>query len=434
MMSELKERILSREARVAVVGAGYVGLPLAMATAIAGFRTMAYDRDPGKVRDIGRGVSPVKEIANAKLSPLVRSGKLTATIDPDVLRDADVIAICVPTPLNGLRAPDTSFILHAAEAIASRMRPQQLIVLESTTFPGFTREVLLPRLGASGVKLDVDFFLAFSPERVDPGNRTFATKNTPRVMGGSSAASLEMATAFYQTFVDRVVPVASTDTAEMVKLLENTFRAVNIALVNEVAVMCQRLNLNVWDVVEAAATKPFGFMPFFPGPGTGGHCVPIDPLYLSWKMRTLDFRARFIELADQVNSAMPAFVVQRVTDALGARSLALQGSRILLCGIAYKRDIDDVRESPAVHIIGLMRERGARVDYHDPHVPTANVGDSTMHSVPFDGVGNYDCVVIVTDHRSVDYGALLEKARLVVDCRNATRDLRGRHGEKIVAL
>jgi UDP-N-acetyl-D-glucosamine dehydrogenase len=243
-----------------------------------------------------------------------------------------------------------------------------------------------------------------------------------------------MATAFYQTFVDRVVPVASTDTAEMVKLLENTFRAVNIALVNEVAVMCQRLNLNVWDVVEAAATKPFGFMPFFPGPGTGGHCVPIDPLYLSWKMRTLDFRARFIELADQVNSAMPAFVVQRVTDALGARSLALQGSRILLCGIAYKRDIDDVRESPAVHIIGLMRDRGARVDYHDPHVPTANVGDSTMHSVPFDGVGNYDCVVIVTDHRSVDYGALLEKARLVVDCRNATRDLRGRHGEKIVAL
>lgn len=417
-----------------VVGAGFVGLPLAVETATAGFQTIAYDRDPQKVQGISHGICQVGEIANAALGPLVQSGKLTATTDPDVLRDADVIAICVPTPLNKARTPDTSFIMDAAEVITSRMRPQQLVVLESTTFPGFTREVLLPKLSGSGRRLDADFFLAFSPERVDPGNATFATKNTPRVMGGSSAASLQMATALYQTFVDRVVPVASTDTAEMVKLLENTFRAVNIALVNEVAVMCRRLNLNVWDVIEAAATKPFGFMPFFPGPGTGGHCVPIDPLYLSWKMGTLDYRARFIELADDVNSAMPTFVVQRVKEAFEERRLTLKGSRILLCGVAYKRNIDDIRESPAIAIIDLLRRSGASADYHDPHVPTAKVGDMTMHSVPFEDVDDYDCVVIVTDHQIVNYGALVEKARLIVDCRNATRDFRECYPGKIVAL
>ncbi|MBC8133093.1 MAG: nucleotide sugar dehydrogenase, partial [Deltaproteobacteria bacterium] len=301
-------------------------------------------------------------------------------------------------------------------------------------FPGFTREVLLPKLSAAGLKLDRDFFLAFSPERVDPGNTQYVTKNTPKVIGGSSAASLEMATALYRTFVDQIVPVTSTDAAEMVKLLENTFRAVNIGLVNELAMMCEKLDLDTWEVIEAAATKPFGFMPFHPGPGLGGHCIPVDPLYLSWKLKTLKYNARFIELADEINSAMPAFVVQRVADALNDRNTTLKGSSILVCGITYKRDVDDIRESPAIDIIELLRDRGSRVDYHDPYVPHVRIGDVLMENVALGAVRDYDCVVIVTDHRCVDYAELVGAARLVVDCRNVTADLRARYPARVVPL
>ncbi len=433
-MSQLKERIHSRQARVVVVGAGYVGLPLAVETAGAGFHTVAFDKNSEKVRAVNEGASYIKDIPDSSLAPLVRSGKLSASTNPDVLGQADAIVVCVPTPLNKTKDPDNSFIIDAADLIVARMRPQQLVVLESTTFPGFTREVLLPRLSAGGLKLDRDFFVAFSPERVDPGNVKYFTKNTPKVLGGASAASLQVATALYQTFIDKVVPVRNTDTAEMVKLLENTFRAVNIGLVNEVAIMCQRLGLDAWEVIEAAASKPFGFMPFYPGPGLGGHCIPIDPLYLSWKLKTLKYNARFIELADEINSGMPDFVVMRVADALNDRRKSVNGSKILLSGITYKRDIDDVRESPAFDVMELLTKRGARVDYHDPYVPRTRVNESTLTSVPLESAGTYDCVVVVTDHKVVDYTGLVERAQLVVDCRNATHGLRERFADKIVSL
>jgi UDP-N-acetyl-D-glucosamine dehydrogenase len=433
-MSTLAERIARRQAEVVVVGAGYVGLPLAVEIARAGFPTTALERDPEKVRAIAAGTSYVRDIPAADLAPLVEGGRLRATGDAATLARADVIIVCVPTPLNKTRDPDTSFIVAAADQIAAHLRPPQLVVLESTTFPGFTREILVPRLAAGGRRLDADFFVAFSPERTDPGNTRFAIRNTPKVIGGSSAPSLALASALYATFVDRVVPVGSTDAAEMVKLLENTFRAVNIGLVNEVAMMCQRLGLDTWEIIEAAATKPFGFMPFYPGPGLGGHCIPVDPRYLSWKLKTLRYRTRFIELADEVNSEMPAFVVMRVADALNDRRQAVNGSRILLVGVAYKRDVDDVRESPAFEIITLLRARGATVDFTDPHVPLIDLDGTALASVPAERAGDYDCVVIVTDHGALDYAALADAARLVVDCRNVTGALRARHPGRIVPL
>ena len=433
-MSTLAERIAGRRAEVVVMGAGYVGLPLAVEIAQAGFPTIALERSAERVRAITAGRSYVRDVAVAALRPVVEAGRLRATEDPAVLARADVVIVCVPTPLNKTRDPDNSFIVAAADQIAAHLRPPQLVVLESTTFPGFTREILLPRLAASGRRLDADFFVAFSPERTDPGNTRFVTRNTPKVIGASSAASLSLATALYASFVERVVPVTSTDAAEMVKLLENTFRAVNIGLVNEVAIMCQKLGLDTWEVIDAAATKPFGFMPFFPGPGLGGHCIPVDPHYLSWKLRTLRYRTRFIELADEVNSEMPAFVVMRVADALNERRKAVNGCRILLAGVAYKRDVDDVRESPAFEIITLLRARGAAVDFTDPHVPCIDVDGTTMTSVGADSAGAYDCVVIVTDHAAVDYPALVDRAQLVVDCRNATAALRDRHPGRIVPL
>jgi UDP-N-acetyl-D-glucosamine dehydrogenase len=318
--------------------------------------------------------------------------------------------------------------------MVSRMHPQQLVVLESTTFPGFTREVLLPTLSESGLKVDKDFFLAFSPERVDPGNQRFNTKNTPKVIGATSPAGIEHATALYRTFIDHVIPVSSTDTAEMVKLLENTFRAVNIGLVNEVAIMCGRLGLDTWEVIEAAASKPFGFMPFYPGPGLGGHCIPIDPLYLSWKLKTLKYNARFINLADEVNSAMPEFVVAKVADALNERGRAVRGAKILICGLTYKRDIDDVRESPALDIIELLHRRGAEVSYADRHVPSLRHGELQTPSVAIERADEFDCVVIATDHSDVDYRALVQRARLVIDTRNATRNVRRDFPNKVVTL
>jgi UDP-N-acetyl-D-glucosamine dehydrogenase len=430
----LLERIAARQARVVVVGAGYVGLPLAVEVAAAGFSTIAYDRSAEKMASLGRGVSYVNDVPSARLEPLVRAGTLASSADPEVLAGADVIIICVPTPLNKTKDPDNSYILDAAEMIAARMRRPQLVVLESTTFPGFTREVLLPRFVQAGRRPDRDFFLAFSPERVDPGNPQHFTHNTPKVLGAISPASLEVARAMYACFIETLVPVSSTDSAEMVKLLENTFRAVNIGLVNEVAIMCGRLGLDTWEVIQAAASKPFGFMPFYPGPGLGGHCIPIDPLYLSWKLKTLKYNARFITLADEINSAMPEVVAVMVADALNARRKAVRGSRILLCGVAYKRDIDDVRESPALDIIELLQRRGAEVAYSDLYAPSIRVGELQLKHTPIEEAGQFDCVVITTDHRNVDYAALVARAQLVVDTRNATRALRSQYPDKIVSL
>jgi UDP-N-acetyl-D-glucosamine dehydrogenase len=430
----LLERIKTREARVVVVGAGYVGLPLAVEVAKAKFHVTAYDKSVEKVQLLNKGVSYIKDVPSATLEPLVKAGTLTGSADPEVLGSADVIIICVPTPLNKTKDPDNSFIMDAAEMLAARMNRPQLIVLESTTFPGFTREALLPLFVQAGRKADQDFFLAFSPERVDPGNPKYFTHNTPKVLGGISPKSLEVATAMYAHFIETIVPVASTDAAEMVKLLENTFRAVNIGLVNEVAIMCGKLGLDTWEVIQAAASKPFGFMPFYPGPGLGGHCIPIDPLYLSWKLKTLKYNARFISLADEINSSMPEFVEVMVADALNVRRKAVRGSRILVCGVTYKRDIDDVRESPALDIIELLQRRGAEVSYSDPYAPTLRIGEHEMKSVPIETAGTYDCVLITTDHRNVDYAALCDRAQLIVDTRNATRALREKHADKIVSL
>ncbi|HVV17054.1 MAG TPA: nucleotide sugar dehydrogenase [Polyangia bacterium] len=430
----LLDRIKTKEARVVVVGAGYVGLPLAVEVAKAKFQVTAYDKSVEKVDLLNKGVSYIKDVPSSTLGPLVKAGTLTGSADPEVLGSADVIIICVPTPLNKTKDPDNSFIMDAAEMLAARMNRPQLIVLESTTFPGFTREALLPLFVQAGRKPDEDFFLAFSPERVDPGNPKYFTHNTPKVLGGISPKSLEVAKAMYGHFIETIVPVASTDAAEMVKLLENTFRAVNIGLVNEVAIMCGKLGLDTWEVIQAAASKPFGFMPFYPGPGLGGHCIPIDPLYLSWKLKTLKYNARFISLADEVNSSMPEFVEVMVADALNARRKAVRGSRILVCGVTYKRDIDDVRESPALDIIELLQRRGAEVNYSDPYAPTLRIGEHEMKSVPIETAGTYDCVLITTDHRNVDYAALCDRAQLVVDTRNATRALREKHADKIVSL
>jgi UDP-N-acetyl-D-glucosamine dehydrogenase len=434
-MMTLLERIQTREAKVVVVGAGYVGLPLAVEVAKAGFQTTAYDKSVEKVQALGRGVSYIKDVPSESLAPLIKAGKLDASADPEVLSSADVIIICVPTPLNKTKDPDNSFIVDAAAAIAPRLHAEQLIILESTTFPGFTREVLLPQLEKTGLKVGKDFFLAFSPERVDPGNAKFHTKNTPKVIGGTTPACLEIAQAMYSEVLDRIIPVSSTDAAEMVKLLENTYRAVNIGLVNEVAIMCGKLGLDTWEVIDAAATKPFGFMPFYPGPGLGGHCIPVDPHYLSWKLKTLKYNARFIELAGEINSNMPEVVVQRVADALNHRRIPINGARILLLGVSYKRDIDDVRESPSLDILALLQERGAHVSFHDPHVERLLTHDGkAMMSVPLTRLSDYECVIIVTDHTGVDYARVVAESQLVVDTRNATKNMRRDFPGRVVPL
>jgi UDP-N-acetyl-D-glucosamine dehydrogenase len=435
MSDFLLDKIKRRDARVAVIGIGYVGLPLAVEVARAGYHVTGYDKSADKVRRLAAGESYIGDVPSADVAALVQAGNLTASSDPDVLGSADVVVICVPTPLNKTKDPDNSFIMMAAEDLAPRLHAGTLIVLESTTFPGFTREVLVPRLEQTGLKVGKDLFVAFSPERVDPGNERFQTKNTPKVIGGYSPRCTEHLAAFYGQFLEKLVPVSSTDAAEMVKLLENTFRAVNIGLVNEVAIMCQKLGLSTWEIIDAAATKPFGFMPFYPGPGLGGHCIPVDPHYLSWKLKTLKYNARFIELAGEINSSMPEVVVARVADALNDRERALKGSRILVLGVAYKRDIDDVRESPALDILGLLAEKGARVAYHDPHIPSLTLEHgSVMSSTELTDVGAYDAVIIVTDHKVFDYPRLLAEARLVVDTRNATKGLRDGCKATVVTL
>ena len=433
-MHELLSKIESRAARVVVIGVGYVGLPLVVELARAGFHVTGYDKDRDKTRLLMQGESFIGDVPSGALVPLVASGKLHASSDPDVLGAADAVIVCVPTPLNKTRDPDMRFIAAASDEIAERQRPGTLVVLESTTYPGTTREVLAPKLTGGRFTLGEDVFVAFSPERVDPGNPRFATRNTPKVIGGMTPACLTLAKALYGAIVETVVPVSSTDAAEMVKLLENTFRAVNIGLVNEVALMSRRLGVDVWEVIRAAATKPFGFLPFYPGPGLGGHCIPIDPLYLSWKMRALKTQARFIELADTINSAMPDAVVTLVSEALNQRKKAVHGARVLVSGVAYKRDVADCRESPAFEVIHGLVKLGAEVDYEDRHVPDLSEGDLHMKSVgPKVDYGAYDAVVIVTDHRDVDYARMLREARLVVDTRDALRGVEGDR-EKVVRL
>jgi UDP-N-acetyl-D-glucosamine dehydrogenase len=428
-------RICNKHARVGVIGLGYVGLPLAVEFARAGFDVTGFDVDAAKVDAINAGKSYIPDVAQQDLADVVIAGRLKATTDMSALAGMDVADICVPTPLRKTKDPDLSYVVRALEHVAAALRPGQLVILESTTYPGTTDEVALPMLEANGLVADRDFFLAFSPERVDPGNQQYTTRNIPKIVGGHGAASTEAARTLYAQIVSTVIPVSSTRVAEMVKLLENTFRAVNIGLVNEIAQMCHKMDIDVWEVIDAAKTKPFGFMPFYPGPGLGGHCIPIDPFYLSWKARQSGFECRFIELAGQVNGAMPEFVVERIVDALNEARKSVNGSRIHIYGVAYKRDVGDIRESPALVIIELLQQRGATVDYYDPLVRTipktrnhpALAGMASI-SVDEGAVAKYDAVVIIADHTAIDWAALIEAARLVIDTRNiGARVEKGHH-------
>jgi len=428
---QLAEKIRSKTARVGVVGLGYVGLPLAVEYAAEGYHVVGIDLHAGKVARVNAGDSYVGDIPTATLAPLAQSGLLRATTDFSVVRDLDTINICVPTPLRKTKDPDMSYIVDACEEIAKYFHPGMLIILESTTYPGTTDELVRPILEKGGLKAGVDFFLCFSPERVDPGNAKFQTKNIPKVVGGYTPACSEMGRLFYSQALEHVVPVGSTQVAEMVKLLENTFRMINIGLVNEIAVMCDGMGINVWEVIDAAATKPFGFMPFYPGPGLGGHCIPIDPFYLSWKTKQSGIEARFIELAGYINGNMPHFVVDKVQNALNDVSKPIKGSRIHILGVAYKRDIDDVRESPALDIIHLLLQRGATISYSDPYVPEIAIDGGVLKAGSDVELAEADCVLIVTDHKAFDYQSLPGKAKLVVDTRNA---LKGVQAPNVVRL
>ena len=424
---ELEKLIAEKRARIGVIGLGYVGLPLIVEFGLKGFEGVGFEVDEKKAEEINAGRSYIVDVPDENVKKCVDGGKLTATTDFSKLGECDVIIICVPTPLRKTKDPDMSYIVSAVEAIAKHLHPGMLIILESTTYPGTTDEVVQPLLEATGLKAGEDFFLAFSPERVDPGNPTFQTHNVPKVVGGYTPMCSRLAGALYGTAIQTIVPVSSTRVAEMVKLLENTFRAVNIGLVNELALMCDRMNIDVWEVVDAAKTKPFGFMAFYPGPGLGGHCIPIDPFYLSWKAKQSGFDPRFIELAGHINGGMPHYVVEKVADALNTRRKAINGANILIAGVAYKRDIDDMRESPALDVIGLLHAKGAKVSYTDAFVPEVHgrewSGGFDLHSVdvPRGALGQYDCVVIVTEHKAFDYDALVAEADLIVDTRNAIK-------------
>jgi UDP-N-acetyl-D-glucosamine dehydrogenase len=421
--STLHERITTRQARIGIIGVGYVGLPLAVVFAEAGFRVTGFDLSAERAATINNGISYIEDIPSSTLANLVNQGLIDATTDMSRLNDMDAISVCVPTPLSKTRDPDMSAVLQAASDIANNLRPGQLIVLESTTYPGTTREIFLPRIQERGYQIGHDVFLTFSPERVDPGRTDWTTQNTPKIMGGMTSACLDAGRALYESAIQRIVPVSSPEAAEMAKLLENTFRAVNIGLVNEVQLMCDRLGLNAWEVIEAAATKPFGFMKFTPGPGLGGHCIPIDPLYLSWKLKTLDYTARFIELASEINTSMPRYWVQKVADALNDQSKAIRGSTVLVLGVAYKKDVSDVRESPALDIIHLLREKGARVTFHDPHVASIRIDGERLYGATdlTDALHTSDCVIIATDHSNYDWELVRQHAPLVIDTRNALR-------------
>lgn len=431
-MTALIQKIQDKKVQVGVIGMGYVGLPLAVEIANSGITVTGIDVVSPKVEAINRGESYISDVPSIKVKENVSAGRFQAVTDFGVIKKLDAIIICVPTPLSKTKDPDLSMIVSAVDRIAENQQPDQLIVLESTTYPGTTEELMLPKLQEKGYKVGKDLFLAFSPERVDPGNPTYNTFNTPKVIGGVTSQCLEVAVTLYRNFIQKIIPVSSSGAAEMVKLLENTFRSVNIGLVNEMALMCDRLKVNVWEVIEAAASKPFGFMPFQPGPGLGGHCIPIDPLYLSWKLKTLNYRARFIELASEINADMPHYVVNKVNDALNDFSKSVKNSRVLIMGVSYKKDIDDLRESPALDIIQLLQARGAKVMYHDPYVPEIQFDNTALNSIPLEeGLRMADCAVIVTDHSSINYEKVVEHAPVVIDTRNATR---GMHNPKIIKL
>jgi UDP-N-acetyl-D-glucosamine dehydrogenase len=437
MVNELLEKIKSNKALIGVIGLGYVGLPLVREFTSGGAKVLGFDVDESKVKALHAGKSYIEHIPSATVKKMVKNGKFSATTDFKQLRKPDCILICVPTPLSKMREPDLSYVESTARSVARTLRKGQLIVLESTTYPGTTREVMLPILEEeSGLKVGKDFFLAFSPEREDPGRKDYTTKTIPKVVGGHDRNSLKVAKACYEIAIDTVVPVSSCEAAEAAKILENTYRCVNIALVNELKKLFDRMGIDVWEVIRAASTKPFGFTPFYPGPGLGGHCIPIDPFYLSWKAREYEMATRFIELAGEVNVSMPEYVIHKVQDALNDRGKAMKGSKVLVLGLAYKKDIDDVRESPSLELIELLQERGAKVDYNDPHVPRTHKMreyDLKMTSKKLTPkmLAGYDCVLISTDHSSYDYDFIVQHADLVVDTRNATAKVkRGR--KKIV--
>ena len=428
---ELRRKIETHQAHVGVVGLGYVGLPLVVEFAHAGFCVTGIDVLQSKVDAINRGESYVQDVPTSALAPFVKAGKVRATSDFSVVKDLDTINICVPTPLRKTKDPDMSYIVSACQEIAKSFHPGALVILESTTYPGTTDELMLPMFEEAGLKVGRDFFMCFSPERVDPGNPKYQTKNIPKVVGGITPACTEIGALFYRQALETVVPVGSTRVAEMVKLLENTFRMINIGLVNEIALMCDRIGINVWEVIDAAATKPFGFMPFYPGPGLGGHCIPIDPFYLSWKTKQAGIEARFIELAGYINGQMPHFVAEKVQNALNDVSKPVKGSHIHVLGVAYKRNIDDVRESPALDLLLLLRNRGAIVSYSGPHVPALRLGGIELAAQSEDAAAAADCVVIVTDHSAFDYAGLVKRAKLIVDTRNALKNFQS---GKIVRL
>ncbi|MBL8989782.1 MAG: nucleotide sugar dehydrogenase [Gemmatimonadetes bacterium] len=420
---ELIAKAEKRDVLFGIIGLGYVGLPLAVELANAGFRVLGFDVSQRVVDGLNAGKSHVKDISDAQLAAARAKGLFTATTDGSKLAACDAISICVPTPLSKFKDPDVSYIVAATETVKAVLRKGQAIILESTTYPGTTREIMLPALESTGLKVGKDFFLAFSPERVDPGNPVYQTKNTPKVVGGITDDCTRVVMALYRPAIDTLVPVTTTEAAELVKLLENTFRSVNIGLVNEMAIVCDKLGVDVWEVIEAAATKPFGFMKFLPGPGLGGHCIPIDPHYLAWKMRGLNYKTRFIDLAGELNTEMPVFWVRKVNEALNESGKAVKGASVLILGVAYKRDIEDIRESPALDIIRLLEGRGAKVSYHDPFVPEFSEDGHQAKSLPLNAatLAAADCVVIVTDHSTIDYNLVRKHAKVVVDTRNALR-------------
>ncbi|MDA1183472.1 MAG: nucleotide sugar dehydrogenase [Acidobacteria bacterium] len=427
-MVNVKARIRDRTARIGVIGLGYVGLPLAVEFAKKGFDVTGFDVDVPKTDEINAGRSYILDVRTEDVAACVEAGRLRATTDMSTLKDMDAIDICVPTPLRKTKDPDLSYVIQAVDAVKASLTRGQLVILESTTYPGTTDEVVQPALEENGLRAGTDFYLAFSPERVDPGNPNFDTRTIPKVVGGFDKQSTELASDLYRAIVETVVPVSSTRVAEMVKLLENTFRAVNIGLVNEIALMAHRMNIDVWEVIDAAGTKPFGFMPFYPGPGLGGHCIPIDPFYLSWKARQSGFECRFIELAGQVNASMPAYVVERVSEALNTIKKSVNGSRIHLFGVAYKKDVSDMRESPALDILELLSGRGATMSYTDPFVPSLRHASIDLTSVPEEGAGEgIDCAVICTDHRVFDYPSIVRRFPIVVDTRNALKGVEAPH-------
>ncbi|MFC1855187.1 nucleotide sugar dehydrogenase [Thermodesulfobacteriota bacterium] len=425
----LIDKINNKEANIAVIGMGYVGLPIAIEFANAGFNVIGLDINKEKVKSINKGISHIRDISNDKLKKVIKEKRLRASTDYDLLHEVDAISICVPTPLRKTKDPDISYILSATHEIKKRLTKGQLVVLVSTTYPGTTTEVIQPVLEQSGLVIGKDIYLSFSPERVDPGNPVFKTKNTPKIVSGVTKTCAKISKALYSQIIDTVIEVSSTQAAEMVKLLENTFRSVNIALVNETAIICDKLGLNVWEIINAAATKPFGFMPFYPGPGLGGHCIPIDPHYLSWKLKTLNYNAKFIELAGEINSSMPKFVVNKVTNALNKAKKSVNSSKILILGVSYKKDIDDIRESPALDIIYLLKNLGAKVSFNDPYVGSLDNESLNLKSLKLTEkcLKSKDCVVIATDHSDYDYKFIVKNSTIVVDARNATKNINSKN-------